>query len=155
MSKKIITTTIFWAMFEADFIKYWLGWWTLARSIPRIPREWALNYIRQAYSKTHKVTYFLPLSSWEQAYILMYFLPTYLSLVCKQAHPLQLRTTNLIYGIENTWIFILHKQTAPTIPGSYLSLGKWAYRLEALLLLLLLLFWFGVGGVAGCVLLPS
>lgn len=34
------TATVFGAKFEARFIQYWPGWWTVIRVILGIPRIW-------------------------------------------------------------------------------------------------------------------
>lgn len=50
----------FWASFEANLIKYWLGWWILAMSIAGIPREWQWNTFDRRYKGNTKATCFLP-----------------------------------------------------------------------------------------------
>lgn len=101
-----------WITFEASFIKYWLGWWTFARFIPRILREWLqITLVGSLKGKTHKTIYFLSLSNLGKEYIQAYFLPIHLLPTGDQAHPallwqptlfIQMKTHGLLSDMYNS-----------------------------------------------------
>lgn len=62
----------------------------------------APNHIRYGLIKaspppTPKAMYFLPMSNWGQDYVLKFFRPKYIPLMCDQPHRVQLGKTKLVY----------------------------------------------------------
>jgi hypothetical protein len=57
--------------------------------------------------------HFPPSSSHEQAYILMYCLPTDLPPICDHTQSYAVEAIELVYRSENRWLVILHEQQLP------------------------------------------
>lgn len=129
------TTNTFLAKFEGNFIKYLARTMNTGLLHTRDSQRMAVSSVYKG--KTHKVTYYLPLSNQGQAYILVYFLPMFL-LPSVIKHILRSWGNQPCYRCENTWLVILHEQQPPALQGVVCPWASGAYRLRLFLFLDLL-----------------
>lgn len=80
---------------EPSFIKYWPEKWTLAKFIPRTPREWHPVLIKVKPTRPH-ASCLRPMG----ASIPPYVLPAYVPPAYDQAHPVLLEQSDLLTKVK-------------------------------------------------------